>query len=149
MTNYFKRAVIKNVKRISKYLVLLLPLLGFINVPIVSANVLFSGVNTGRISNRIISPDQSIGSIVSFAVAFIVVLSFLLALIFIVIGAVQWITSGGDKQKVADARNHIISAIIGLIIVALSFVIVNIVITALGLGSLTNLTIPTLSEFGQ
>lgn len=97
--------------------------------------------------NRIISPDTPIGQIVSFVVAFIIVIAFLAALLFIVIGALQWITSGGDKQRVADARNHIIAAIIGLIVIALSFVIINIIITALGLGSLTNLRIPTLQEF--
>ncbi len=97
--------------------------------------------------NRIISPDTPIGQIVSFVVAFIIVVAFLAALLFVVIGALQWITSGGDKQRVADARNHIIAAIIGLIVIALSFVIINIIITALGLGSLTNLQIPTLQEF--
>ena len=97
--------------------------------------------------NRIIAPSTPIGQIVSFVVAFIIVIAFLAALLFIVIGALQWITSGGDKQRVADARNHIIAAIIGLIIIALSFVIINIITTALGLGSLTDLRIPTLQEF--
>jgi len=137
------------VKKIFRNLAFALPLLGFLNVPIVFANVLDAHVNTGNTGNRIINPDQSIGSIVSFAVAFIIVIAFLLALLFVVIGAVQWITSGGDKTKVADARNHIVAAVIGLIIVALSFVIINIVITALGLGSLTNLSIPTLHDFGN
>ena len=138
-------------KRISRAAYFALPLaLGLINVPVVFANVLNAGVNTGNsLTKRIISPDQSIGSLVSFAVAFVIVLAFLLALIFVVIGAVQWITSGGDKTKVADARNHIVAAVIGLIIVSLSFVIINVVISALGLGSLGNLSIPTLSEFGQ
>lgn len=97
--------------------------------------------------NRIISPSTPIGAIVSFVVAFIIVIAFLAALLFIVIGAFQWITSGGDKQRVADARNHILAAVIGLIVIALSFVIINVIITALGLGSLTNIKIPTLSEF--
>lgn len=96
---------------------------------------------------RIISPNTPVGAIISFAVAFIIVIAFLAALIYIVIGAFQWITSGGDKQKVADARNHILAAIIGLIIIALSFIIINVVISALGLGSLTNISIPRLSEF--
>ncbi len=118
----------------------------FIAAPAFAQNVLDSGIREGA-GNRIISPDTPIGSIISFIVAFIIVLAFLAALMFIVIGAFQWITSGGDKQKVSDARNHIIAAVIGLIVIALSFVIINVVITALGLGSLNNLRIPTLSEF--
>ncbi len=96
---------------------------------------------------RIISPTTTVGQIVSFMVAFIIVVAFLAALLFIVIGAFQWITSGGDKQKVADARNHIIAAVIGLVVIALSFVIINVVISALGLGSLTNISIPRLQDF--
>ncbi len=102
-------------------------------------------------AGRVIDPNRSIGSIVSFFVAFIIVVAVLAALLYIVIGAFQWITSGGDKTKVADARNHILAAVIGLIIIALSFVIINIVTTALGLGSITSLSIPTLTsnQFGQ
>lgn len=109
--------------------------------------VLDAAVRTGKVGNRIITPDTPVGALISFIVAFIIVIAFLAALLYIVIGAFQWITSGGDKQRVADARNHIIAAIIGLIVIALSFVIINVIITALGLGSLTNLKIPTLSEF--
>ena len=109
-------------------------------------NVLKAGIDANKVGGNIISPNQSIGSIVTFLVAFIIVIAFFAALLYIVIGALQWITSGGDKQKVADARNHIIAAIIGLIVVALSLVIINVIISALGLGSLTDLTIPTLTK---
>lgn len=94
----------------------------------------------------IIPATTTIGSIVTFLVGFIIVIAILAAIVYIVIGALQWITSGGDKQKVADARNHIIAAIIGLIIIALSFVIINVVTQALGLGPITNLKILTLPE---
>lgn len=136
-------------KRILRNIAFALPFLGFLNAPIVFADVLNASVNQGNAGVHAIKADQSIGSIISFAVTFIIVVAFLLALLFVVIGAVQWITSGGDKTKVADARNHIVAAVIGLIIVSLSFVIINIVITALGLGSLQNLVIPTLQNFGN
>lgn len=95
----------------------------------------------------VIPPETTIGQIVGFLVAFIIVIAFLAAVLFIVIGAFQWITSGGDKQRVADARNHIIAAIIGLIVISLTFVIINVILQALGLGSLTSLKILTLPEF--
>ena len=93
-----------------------------------------------------IPAGTSVGSIITFLVAFIIIIATLAALLYIVIGALQWITSGGDKQRVADARNHIIAAVIGLIVIALSFVIINVIITALGLGQLTDLHIPTLKS---
>ena len=43
-----------------------------------------------------------------------------------VIGGMQWITSGGDKTKLEAARKRITYAIIGLIVALMSFLIVNI-----------------------
>lgn len=40
-------------------------------------------------------------------------------------GALDWITAGGESSKVATARQKIINAIIGLIILVASFVIIN------------------------
>jgi hypothetical protein len=93
-----------------------------------------------------INADTSPGAIITFVVAFIIIIAVLAALIMIVIGALQWITSGGDKTKVDSARNHIISAIIGLVVIALSFVIINVVMQALGIGSLTDIKLQTLPE---
>ncbi len=118
-----------------------------LNTPQAFANVLDAGVKQPA-EKTFINADQSIGSIVSFFVSAIAVIAVLAALVFIIIGAFQWITSGGDKQKVESARNHIIAAIIGLVIVVLSFVIINIITTVLGIGPITNLKIPTLSQFG-
>ncbi len=46
--------------------------------------------------------------------------------------AFEWMTSGGEKEKVASARNKIIYAIIGLILFALAFAIIRIVGTFTG-----------------
>ncbi|PIT89176.1 MAG: hypothetical protein COU27_01595 [Candidatus Levybacteria bacterium CG10_big_fil_rev_8_21_14_0_10_36_7] len=109
--------------------------------PAFAQGVLDAGVNTPK---NAIAPGTSVGTIVSFLVSFIVVVGILAALLYIVLGAFQWITSGGDKTKVESARNHIIAAVIGLVIIALSFVIINIITSVLGIGSITNLTLPTL-----
>lgn len=43
-----------------------------------------------------------------------------------VLGATQWITSGGEKENVAKARSRITHAIIGLIILSSAFFIARI-----------------------
>lgn len=48
-----------------------------------------------------------------------------LMIIFIVWGGIQWITSGGDKAKLTTARGRITWAIIGFIIILISFFILN------------------------
>ena len=51
---------------------------------------------------------------------------------FLIMGGIEWITSGGDKNKAESARNKITSAVIGLVIVAASYAIVNLVVQFLG-----------------
>lgn len=64
-----------------------------------------------------------------------------LVLIMLIIGAYEWIASGGDKENVAKARNRIINALIGLIVLAVAFALVRLLGQFTGL-TLTNLSIP-------
>lgn len=41
-------------------------------------------------------------------------------------GALEWILSGGDKEKVAEARKRIINALIGLALLAVAFAILKV-----------------------
>lgn len=52
------------------------------------------------------------------------------AVIMIIFGGFKYITSGGDSNNVSGAKNTIIYAIIGLVIVALAQVIVHFVLDA-------------------
>ena len=56
---------------------------------------------------------------------FIIVAGFAL-LIYLFWGAFDWITSEGDKEKVGKARNKIINAIIGVVILAAAFAIIQV-----------------------
>lgn len=55
----------------------------------------------------------------------------LVAVVFVVIGGIQYMTSTGDAAKVQKAKNTILYALIGLVICALSFAIVNWAINAI------------------
>jgi hypothetical protein len=56
-------------------------------------------------------------------------------------GAVDWILSGGDKEKVSNARKKMTHALIGLALLALSFVIIRTVGQVVGFNPLGNLQI--------
>jgi len=51
------------------------------------------------------------------------------AMLFLIIGGFQYITSAGNPESVGKAKTTILYAIIGLIVVILSWAIVNFVIT--------------------
>lgn len=53
----------------------------------------------------------------------------IISVIFIIYGGFRYITSGGDSGKVGNAKNTLIYAVIGLIVVALAQIIVNVVLT--------------------
>lgn len=84
---------------------------------------------------------NNIGSVVSSVVTILLIAAALIALFFLIYGGLRWITSGGDKGKVDEARKTIIASIIGLIIALLAYFIITVVLGIFGL-SLSNLTLP-------
>ncbi len=59
----------------------------------------------------------NIGRVISAGFALLLVVAGLLAFVFLLLGGLQWITSGGDKAGLEGARNKIVHAIVGLIVV--------------------------------
>lgn len=68
-----------------------------------------------------------ISNFLSTLITLIYIFASLIFIFMIVWGAFQWIISGGDKEAVANARKRITHAIIGIFILALSFVIIGII----------------------
>lgn len=69
-----------------------------------------------------------IGAVISAFIQLFFVIAALIAVLFLIYGGVKYITSRGDKTEVEAARNHIIAAIVGLIMVFLAFFFVNFVL---------------------
>lgn len=89
-----------------------------------------------------------LGSIVASAITFIFVIVAIVALGFLVWGGFKWLTSEGDKNAVEGARNHIVNAIIGLIVIFLSYLVVNVLLAFFTGGKVTliNLQLPTIGQ---
>lgn len=82
---------------------------------------------------------ENLGQVINSVLSFVMVISALLVLLYLIWGAFDWITSGGDKGKIESARKKIIAAIVGLIIVASSFAIFLLAIKFLGFANLDEL----------
>lgn len=52
----------------------------------------------------------------------------IVAVIFVIIGALGYVTSNGDPSATAKAKNTILFAIVGLVIAALAYGIVNFIV---------------------
>lgn len=91
---------------------------------------------------------SNLGKVIGSFITFGFVIVGLIALAFLVWGGIKWLVSQGEKNEVEAARNHIVNAIIGLIVIFLSYLVVNILLAFItgGKVSLGNLSIPTLGQ---
>ncbi|MBI2405255.1 hypothetical protein HYV22_03705 [Candidatus Gottesmanbacteria bacterium] len=73
------------------------------------------------------------GKLISALVGTLLIIAALLAFLYLILGGIQWITSGGDKAGMEAARNKITHAIVGLIIVGAAWAIMILVQNFLGI----------------
>jgi hypothetical protein len=88
-------------------------------------------VETGTTQGECANSDATsrVNGIVTFVINIFSVIVAIIAVIMIIIGGVKYITSGGDSANVTGAKNTILYAIIGLVIVALAQILVKFVLS--------------------
>lgn len=67
----------------------------------------------------------SLADIISFALRFLFIVAGFIALIYLVLGALAWVTSSGNKENVSKAQEKIQAAILGLVVMVAVIVIVG------------------------
>lgn len=94
----------------------------------------------------LVKADVGINDIIRFVLTLLVVVGVLASLIFLIYGGIKWITSGGDKGAVETARGQIVAAIVGLIVIIMSFAILSFVLQLLGISQsdIFNIKVPKL-----
>ncbi len=72
------------------------------------------------------------GPIIQNALQFVLIIAGALAVIYLIYGGILYITAGGDAEKATKGRTALINAVIGIVIIALAYVIVTWVGNAIG-----------------
>jgi hypothetical protein len=81
----------------------------------------------------------AVSTFVNGAITMFLIVGVITCLAFLIWGGMQWTASGGDKAKVAAARSRITFAIVGLLVMLLSFGILGVMATFFGVqGGLLN-----------
>lgn len=75
-----------------------------------------------------------VGKLVTNSINAVLIIAGILIFVYLVWGGLQWMTSGGDKGNVEQARNRITHALIGLAIVAAAWAITLVISNFLGTG---------------
>ncbi len=74
-------------------------------------------------------PNGSVNNIITTVINIFSLVVGVVSVIMIIVGGLRYITSGGDSGNVSGAKNTILYAIVGLVIVALAQVIVHFVLS--------------------
>lgn len=68
-----------------------------------------------------------LGKLISAAIGLALIIAAILVFAYLILGGIQYITSGGDKGKTEEARARISAALVGLAIVAAAWAVIQIV----------------------
>lgn len=90
-------------------------------------------------STTLISPIGTLNQLLQIAASAVLLVGTLAVLYFLLYGAFSWITAGGEKGKIEEARTMMTQGIVGLIILASVFVIFGMVLNFLGLRDRFNI----------
>lgn len=107
----------------------------FLSIFLKSANFVFA---QGDLSNLKIGTSyvSKIDLVISGSIHLIFMISSFLAFVYMIGGGLRWIISGGDKAKIEGARDQIIAAVVGLLVLASAWAIINFTLQLLGIESL-------------
>lgn len=95
----------------------------------------------GKSQNATSFVQKAIPALISFAFLIGGVVFFFMLLL----GGIQWISSGGDKQKLEEARGRVTNALIGIIILFATYAVIKIIGAFFHIDIL-NITIPVISS---
>lgn len=99
-------------------------------------NQLLAQINNPALNRDFESGEEFLQSFLPTLIGIIFVIGVLAFFFIFLFGAIQWITSGGDKVKVEAARSKITHAIIGLFILFSVFAVAGLLGSFLGVNLL-------------
>ena len=109
---------------------------------ILTTRAAFAECLVNRVQGETVFAFTNLGDLITKVLGLLLFLAGLLALLFLVIGGIQWISSGGDKIAAAAARDRITAAIIGLIIVVATYALARVIEGVFGIPIVGGFNIP-------
>ncbi len=117
-----------------KILLYLFPLSSFLFPSSAHAQAGSFNVSIGDQVESRVAINTDLGSFVSKTISAIILVAGLATLLYLIYGGLQWISSGGDKGKLDEARAKITNGIIGLAIVASAWAVYLLLDYFFGIG---------------
>jgi hypothetical protein len=73
---------------------------------------------------------------VSRIIGFLTVLGGIFFIVYFILGALSWVTAGGDTGKIQKARDQIVQGVIGLVVIVGSYAVIGIIGSVVGIDIL-------------
>ena len=127
--------------RLMKKILALIFLISFLVLPNISLAVDCNGSDNGlnlcypSFQNFSLTLDMPLNQIVAWFYYFIIGVAGLAAFVMLVTGGVRYLTSAGNPSAIGDAKDRIKSALLGLLIILMSWLILQVInpdLTVLG-----------------
>ena len=83
-------------------------------------------------------PVAGFGTLVGFGVRLFIIVAAMFMLVYLFLGALEWITSSGEKEKLTKAQQKITNALIGMVLI---FVVI--VVFTVFAGNILKIVTPT------
>lgn len=102
-----------------------------------------SNLGNGTLTNPVLgslgqkSGESFFQGLIPSAVGLVFVVGTITFFFMFILGAIQWIASGGDKQALEGARSKITSALVGVTILFISFALIRFLQRFFGISILT------------
>ena len=104
-----------------------------LTAPIARAQGSFTIGLEDQVSSRV-AINSDLGTFISRVFSAVMIVGGIATFMYMVYGGVQWITAGGEKDKVQAAREKITQAVIGLAVLASAWAIYSLIDYFFGIG---------------
>jgi hypothetical protein len=77
---------------------------------------------------------QSVSQLIVEVINIMLIFAGAVAIIFVIIGGYQYLTSGGNEESAEKGKKTLLNAIIGIVLIIMSFVIINVIVNLVAGG---------------
>ncbi|MFW6110143.1 MAG: hypothetical protein ACOC6Q_01835 [Patescibacteria group bacterium] len=89
-----------------------------------------------------VTPFPDLGALLASGIQIAMLVAGIIVLFIIILGGIQYVTSGGDKEAAAAARDKITAALVGLLIIVSAYAIAAILEKVLGIRIISGINFP-------
>ncbi len=82
-----------------------------------------------------LNQNSTVGDVFVYVIKIALGIAFAIAVLFVIYGGYQYITSGGNEEQATKGKKTLIYAVIGIVVIILSFVIISVITNLVQSGS--------------